>query len=80
MLRYPQVGLSLDEIISEDHSVITAADVQVAAQKYMSKDIYYQETVLPTKEKNYGIRKGAAEERLNGVGYNGPGSSIPYCH
>ncbi len=51
MLRYDQDGLSLDEIVREDGAGVTAVDVKAAAQKYLSKDIYYQQTLLPTKKK-----------------------------
>ncbi len=50
MLKYDQAGLPLDEIISGSDVPVTSADVQAAAHKYLSKDVYLQRTILPEKE------------------------------
>ncbi len=50
MLRYDQAGISLDDIITADAVPVTLEDVKAAAQTYLTKDIYFQQTILPTKD------------------------------
>ncbi len=62
MLRYDQAGLSMNDIAIPTASQVTADDVKAAARKYLTKDLYYQQTVLPTKEKIEEYEKDAAKK------------------